>query len=483
MREVARRSGLALLVGATVVVLLAFTFGYGYHRDELYFLAAGQHLAWAYADQGPLTPFIARVTSEIWPGSLFVLRIPSALMAGGTVLLTGLLARELGGSRRAELIAATCAALSSVVLFNGHFLSTSTADLLVWTAISWLVVRAVRTGNHRLWLVVGVVLGIGLLNKSLPAFLMLGLLVGVVIAGPRELLRNRYVWLGAVIAVVLWLPWIVWQAGHSWPQFDVSRSIAAGGSTSSQPWWAIIPYQFLLVSPVLAPVWIAGLVRLFTGRFRFVAWAWVVLAVVFMATGGKPYYLAGLLPALLGAGAVQVDTWLANGRRKLRRGVLIAAVVSGALVNAVITLPILPADRAGIVVALNGDVGEMIGWPEFAQTVADVRRTLPTDKPVVIVTRNYGQAGAIDRYGPALGLPQAYSGHNAYSSWGPPPDSDSPVIAIGRGLAPYLRDCRTAAQIRNRAGIENNEWETPVLVCAGPRLPWSQQWTAMRHYG
>jgi len=256
----------ALIAGAVTVVLAAFASGYGYHRDELYFVAAGQHLDWAYADQGPLTPMVARVMSEIAPSSLTVLRLPAALAAGVTVMLTGLLARELGGGRRAQLIAAACAAVASIVLVTGHWLSTSTFDLLIWTAVTWLAVRAVRTGEDRLWLVAGVVLGVGLLNKPLPAFLALGLLAGVAVAGPRRLLRNRYVWAGAVIALVLWSPWILWQQAHDWPQIDVSRSIAEGGSTSSEPWWAIVPFQLLLLSPPLAPVWIAGLVRLFRGR-------------------------------------------------------------------------------------------------------------------------------------------------------------------------------------------------------------------------
>ena len=253
-----------LLLGAAVTVLLVvFAGGYGYHRDELYFLEAGHHLAWSYADQGPVTPLVARLMSDIAPGSLTVLRIPSAIAAGLVVLLTGLLAGELGGRPRARALAATCAAVGTIVLFNGHLLSTSTLDLLVWTLVSWLVVRAVRTGDNRLWPVAGVVLGLGLLNKPLPAFLAVGLLSGVLIAGPRRLLRNPWVWAGAAIALILFAPWIAWQASNGWPQIAVSRSIAAGNSTSSQPWWAIVPFQVLLVSPVLAPVWIAGLVRLF----------------------------------------------------------------------------------------------------------------------------------------------------------------------------------------------------------------------------
>src|SRR3954453_12829111 len=245
--EPVSRTALAI-AGAVGVGLIVFASGYGYHRDELYFLAAGQHLAWGYADQGPLTPLLARAMSELAPNSLTMLRVPSALAAAGTVQLTALMARELGGSQRAQVVAGACAAVASVVLFTGHLMSTSPFDLLCCAAASLLAVRAIRRGEDRLWLLVGVVLGVGLLNKPLPPFLAAGLVAGWVISGPRRLLRRREVWAGAAIAVVLWSPWILWQARHGWPQFDVSRSIAAGGSTSSQPWWAIVPFQVLLLS-------------------------------------------------------------------------------------------------------------------------------------------------------------------------------------------------------------------------------------------
>jgi len=479
-----------LVAAAVSVVLVALASGYGYHRDELYFVAAGQHLAWAFPDQGPVTPLIARAMSELAPDSLIMLRVPSALAAGLTVLLTGLLARELGGTRRAELIAAACAAVSSIVLFTGHLLSTSTFDLLVWTAVTWLVVRAVRTGEDRLWLAAGVVLGLGLLNKPLPAFLAAGLLVGVVVCGPRRLLRNPYVWAGALLALALWSPWLIWQAGHDWPQIDVSRSIASGASTSSEAWWAIVPFQALLVSPPLAPVWIAGLVALWRDPglrdLRFIAASWIVLAIVFMATGGKPYYLAGLLPVLIAAGAVKTDGWLDRGRARLRRGVLVAAVAGSAAVGLVVALPVLPKDSLDPVLAVNEDVGETIGWPDLARTVARVVDGLPHAQRAVILTANYGEAGAIDRYGPALGLPHAYSGHNAYGEWGPPPDGSAPVVAIGlpaREVTEYLTGCRTATRIGNRADVDNDERGEPVIVCRGPRRPWSEEWRGLRQLG
>lgn len=479
-----------LIAGAVTAVLVAFASGYGYHRDELYFLAAGQHLAWSYADQGPLTPLIARAMSEIAPNSLTLLRLPAALAAGVTVLLSGLLAGELGGGRHAQLLATACAAVASVVLVTGHWLSTSTFDLLAWTALTWLAVRAVRTGEDRLWLVAGVVLGVGLLNKPLPAFLAVGLFAGVVVAGPRQLLRNRYVWFGAAIALVLWAPWIAWQAGHGWPQLDVARSVTTGGSTSSEAWWLIVPFQVLLVSPPLAPVWIAGLVRLFRDPalrdVRFIAWAWVVLAGVFMATGGKPYYLAGLLPILIAAGAAPVDGWLGRGRRLARRALLAVAITTSAAVSVVIALPVLPVDSLDPVLAVNEDVGETIGWPQLTQNVAAVVRALPHPGRAVILTQNYGEAGAIDHYGPALGLRHAYSGHNAYGDWGPPPDGSAPVIVVGlrpRDIAAHLRDCRVAARIDNHAAVDNGEQGRTIMICRAPRHPWSREWSTLRHLG
>ena len=474
------------IAGAVTVVLVVFAGGYGYHRDELYFLEAGRHLDWAYADQGVFTPLVARITDAVAPDSLAVLRIPAAIAAGLIVLLTGVLAREFGGSRRAQVIATACAAVGVIVLFTGHLLSTSTFDLLAWTAVTWIAVRAIRTGDDRLWIAAGVVLGVGLMNKPLPAFLAVGLLVGVAIAGPRRLLRNRYVWAGALIALVIWSPWIVWQQANDWPQVDVSKEITAGGSTSAEPRWAIIPFQVLLISPLLAPVWIAGLVRLFrTPAYRFLAVAWVALAVIFMAVGGKPYYLAGLLPALLGAGAIGVDGWLDRGRTRARKATLVAAVALSAVIGAIISLPILPEDGVDPVLALNEDVGETIGWPELADQVAAAHRRTPG---AVIFTASYGEAGAIDRYGATRGLPHAYSGHNAYSHWGPPPPGadGAPVVVLGYRLsmlAAHFEGCRVTARIHNDADVDNEEDGSAIVTCTRVRGSWREQWLQLRHLG
>jgi hypothetical protein len=288
------------------------------------------------------------------------------------------------------------------------------------------------------------------------------------------------------LAVLLWSPWLVWQARHGWPQFDVSASIASGGSGSSQPRSALVPFQFLLVSPVLAPVWVAGLAALqwrpALRRFRFFAVAWIVLVLTFLVAGGKPYYLAGMFAVLLAAGAIEVDSWLERGRQRTRAVLLAAALLTSGVVSALIALPILPARDAGAVIALNGDIAETIGWPDLVQTVADTYHHAG-GRPVIF-TENYGEAGAIDRYGPALGLPQAYSGHNSFASWGPPPDRATTVIVVGISgpeLARHFRGCRLAARVDNRAGVDNDERGTPVDVCNGTRQKWSEMWGDLRH--
>jgi hypothetical protein len=472
------------LAAAVALTLIAFAGRYGYHRDELYFLEAGRHLAWGYADQGPFTPLLAHVMDKLSPGSLTVLRAPSALMAGATVLVTGLTAAELGGSRRAQLVAAACVAVASVVLAVGHLLSTSTVDLLAWSVVTWLVARIIRTGDQRLWIVAGLVAGLALLDKPLIAFLLVGLGVGVLAVGPRQLLRSVWLWTGLLIALALWSPWVVWQARHGWPQLDVSSSIASGGSASSQPRWALLPFQLLLVSPVLAPIWIAGLVALLRQPrlrpFRLFAVAWIFLAVAFLATGGKPYYLAGMFPVLLAAGALETDAWLARGSAQRRAVLLWSMVALSGVVSALIALPLLPAEDAGPVIAVDSDVGETIGWPDLTRIVARVYQP-----GAVIFTANYGEAGAIDRYGPPLGLPGAWSGHNAFGYWGPPPDRSAPVVTVGvrAGALKHFRDCRLVARLDNSAGVDNDEHGEPVERCAGPRAPWSTLWPELSHLG
>jgi hypothetical protein len=481
------RAPVAAVAAAVALLLVAVAGRYGPHRDELYFLRAGREAAFGYVDQPPLTPLVAAGMDALAPGSLVALRVPSALAAGAVVLLTGLLARELGGGRAAQLLAAASMGVSAVLLAVGHLLSTSTFDLLAWTALSWLLVRALRDGG-RAWLWAGVVAGLALQNKVQPAFLLAALLVGVVTVGPRSALRSPWPWAGGAVALALWAPNLLWQAVHGWPQLELAEAIAAGGSGTSEPWYLFLPYQLVLVSPLLVPVWAAGWWRLARDPelrpFRCFAVGYVVLAALFLGTGGKPYYLAGLYPVLLAAGAVPVVAWARGGRG---RGVAVGSALAGSLlVDALLMLPLVPVDRlaATPVVDVNYDAGETVGWPALVATVEDAWTRLPAGEEAAVLTRNYGEAGAVDRFAPALG--PAFSGHNAYWDWGPPPEEVTAVVAVGLpedGLRRWFARVEVAGRVDNGVGLDNDEQGVAVLVASDRRVPWAEVWPQLRRLG
>ena len=479
---------LAALAAGVTVLLLAVAGSYGYHRDELYFLRAGREAAFGYVDQPPLTPLLAAAVDTVAPGSLVALRLPSALAAGAVVLLTGLIAREFGGDRAAQLLAAASMAVSAVLLAVGHLLSTATLDLLAWTALSWLLVRALRDGGP-IWLLTGAVAGVALQNKVQPALLVAAVLVGVLAVGPLQPLRSPWPWLGGLLALAVWAPNLVWQARHGWPQLEVAGAIAAGSSGTSEPWYLFLPFQLVLVSPVLVPLWVAGWWRLARDpalrTWRAFAVAYVVLAVLFLGTGGKPYYLAGLYPALLAASAAPALGW---ARRRGRRPLVVfgPALALSLVLNAVLMLPLVPVRSLGgtPIPAVHYDAGETVGWPRFADTVRQVRDQLPAGARVAVLTANYGQAGAIDRFAPELG--PAHSGHNAYWSWGPPPEDADTVIAVGLPrdrLSRWFGEVELAARVDNGVGLDNEEQGTPVWVATARRVPWSEVWPEVRRLG
>jgi 4-amino-4-deoxy-L-arabinose transferase-like glycosyltransferase len=474
MTALARRPSVPI-AGLTGLLLLVLSGRYGYHRDELYFLEAGHHLAWGYPDQPPLVPAVARLMSEMAPGSLVVLRLPSTLIATAVVLLVGAIARRLGARPSGEAFAAAATALSGFVLGMGHLLSTATFDLLGWTVLTYLVLRLVQGDDPRWWLPAGVVAGLTLQANVLVGFLLVGLVVSIVLVGPRSLLRSPLPWVAAGVAFLIGLPYLVWQARHGWPQLDVASSIASGGSGSSASRPAFLPLVLLQVGPWLAPVWLTGLARLWRDRtLRCFAATFGVLLLVFLVLGGKPYYLAGLFPLLLAAGAQPVVDW---AWRWVPSVLLVLSVPV-----LVITLPILPIAATGPVIDVNYDVGETIGWPMMVRQIAAAHEELPSGTP--ILASNYGEAGAVDRYGPALGLPSAYSGHNGYADWGRPADA-VPVLVVGfdqEQLQRVCRELRTLDHLRTPHDVDNDEDGTALSYCV-PRKPWQEIWPSLVHLG
>jgi hypothetical protein len=470
------RRPVLLIAGAVVVVLAAFAGRYGYHRDELYFIECGRHLAWGYVDQPPFTPALARVATGVFGDSLLGLRVFPAVATGLVIVLAALTARELGATRRGEVLAATATAAASFFLGAGHLFSTTTFDNLFWTALIYVVVGALQRDVARVrWLVAGAIAGVGLLNKHSVAFLLGGVLIGVVLTR-RDLLRSPWPWAGAAIAALIWAPNLVWHAQHDWPVVEMSRSLHAEGVADGNT-VLFVPGQLVLFNPVGAVLWLAGLSWLLRDAaarlVRPVAIAYLALVAVFVVTAGKPYYLAGLYPALLAAGAVWAERrWTARRQRRY-----VGALVAVAVASSVVSLPVLPIGAAGdgLIAEIDPEHRESYGWPELVAAVERVTR--PDD---IVVTRNYGEAGALDVLGDdRLAV---FSGHNNYWLWGPPPDDGRPVVLVGDVPGAALDGCVVVGRVRNPHGVPNDENGAAIRRCHAPRRPWAVRWASLRRY-
>lgn len=477
-----------VIAAAQVAVLLATSTRYGYHRDELYFIVAGSHAAFGYPDQPPLVPLLSWAMNAIAPGSLLVLLTPSALVAGATTILAALIAREIGADARAQTIAAACTAVSGFALAVAHLVSTTTFDMLSTTVLGWLAIRAIMRESGPPLLAAGVIVGLGIEAKPQVGLVAAVMVATLALVGPRWPLRSPWAAAGAVCAVVLAAPYVIWQQQHGWPQVTVAHNIAGsqeGGRAG------FIPFQLVMVSPVLVPVWVAGLLAPFRRAgwraLRFVSITYVVLAVLYFAGNGHAYYLASLYPVLLGLGAIPTADWIAQGRRRAR--LLVAAIVVTGAVSALIALPVLPERdlQGSVVMALNSNQGEMVGWPRFVQTVASAWRQIPASERAhtAIFTQNYGEAGAVDLLASHPRLPRAYSGHNGFSEWGMPPPADTRALVVGfdgpSDAAPEFAHCRTLATVDNGVGLDNEEQGLPVMLCR-PTASWPELWPRLRHY-
>lgn len=469
-----------VVAAAATVALLACSGRYGPHRDELYFVAAGHHPQWGYPDQPPLTPLVAVAADALAHGSLLALRALSAVVVGAVTVLTVLLARDLGGGRRAQLLTAVATATGAGLLAVGHLLSTTTLDLLFWTLVVRLTVVTLRSDRPRGWLLVGLAVGAGLENKHLVAFAAAALVLGVALTpAVRHHLTSPWAYAGAALSVAFWLPNVIWQARHGWPQLTLASDVRAeygglGGGVQ------LLVMQVLLLGPVAFGLVVTGVVALLRRRdwafARPVAVGYLALMPVFLLTGGKGYYLLGLLPPCAAAGAVVVEQrWRSSGVTALT-----VAVAVGALFPVPAVLPVLAPHTyaSSFYPSLDDNGMDTIGWPRFVAGVRRVVGTLPAEqrRTAVVVTSNYGEAGALRWYG---GLPRVHSGHNGFGDWGPP-TSTGPVVYVGERPPPTdaLASCRRAATLRT--GVDNEEQGAGAWVCSGPVGSWDRAWRRLR---
>jgi 4-amino-4-deoxy-L-arabinose transferase-like glycosyltransferase len=497
-RIIATDTCILILSALSVVALHTATNGrYGFHRDELATLDDARFLAWGYVVYPPVTPFLARVALALFGPSMIGLRFFGALAAGVAMVLTGLMAREIGGKRRAQLVAAWAAATAGPAVFLGSVFQYVSFDYLWWVLAAWIAFRLVQSEDQRWWLALGAAVGLGMMTKFTMAFFLAGIAGGIVLTKPRRLL-NRWLWYGAAIAFLIFLPNLVWQIRNHFITLDFLKFIhardVAQGSTNG-----FLPAQLWSVTnPVTAPLWIAGLYFLLIKpegkRYRMIGWMYVIpLALLFIAKG-KPYYLAPAYPMLLAAGAVWGERWSETlspaAARTVRRVVGTSLVVSG-IVVVLVVLPLAPPGSRWwrIADAANGNFNEEFGWPEMASAVVRVRDSLPRDsEPVGILAGDAGQAAAINLYGRGRGLPEVISGSNSHwlRGYGNPPPKT--VVAAGflRGdLETVFESCEAAGHFTIPFGIENIAIgaHTDIFVCRRPRQPWHVFWWQIHSFG
>jgi hypothetical protein len=493
------------LAAAASLLHLCATSVYGIFRDELYYLECGKHLDWGYVDHPPLVGLVAWLVRHTLGTSQFALRLLPALAAGGLVLLTAAITRQLGGGRFAQLLAGLAVALAPVYLALLSVFSMNAFDLLAWAGLLLVVVRLLRTEDRRLWLLFGALAGVGLQNKLSVLFLGFGVAIGLLLERRWRDLRSPQLWLGLGLAALLFAPHVVWQVAHGWPTAEFVREATENKNV------ALSPLDFFLtqvdtMNPVTMPLWLLGLGALFflpaLRPFRLLGWAYLAALMIMMANNAKSYYLAPIYPALLAAGATALERLSQASRWRWTRPTSLALVALSGAALAPLARPLLPVETYVAYAAALGEkpvaeerkslgrlpqfFADMQSWPQLAQQVAQVHQTLPpADRArACVFGRNYGQAGAIDLYGPGLGLPPVISGHNSYWMWGPRGCSGEVLIILGGRRENHLRryaDVQPAATFDCQDCMPYEDNQT-IWIARSPRQSLADLWPLIKHY-
>ncbi|MFN7989488.1 MAG: glycosyltransferase family 39 protein [Thermoanaerobaculia bacterium] len=498
---------LLAIAGAKLAVHVALANRYGYFRDELYFLDCGRHLGWGYVDAAPAIGLYARV-ALLLGGSLPVLRILAGLAGAGVVLLTGLLAWRLGGSRAAQGLAATAALATPIFLAIAGLFTMNVFEPLFWTGCAYVVVRLADGASPRLWLLFGLFAGLGLLNKHSTAFFGAAVVAGLLLSPMRRSLATPWPWAGAGVALLVFLPNLLWQAANGFPTLEDLRNVARTGKNVVLGPGEFVLTQVLQQGPHLLPLWLGGLAWLLLarkGRYRALGAAFAVFFVLMFAMKAKGYYLTPFFPVLIAAGAVGLDEWMERRPRHAgRSGPRLAAAawaVGLTLPVAPLVLPILdPPDFVGFTkaigftppkaeVAHRGPLpqpfGDQFGWPELVADVAKVWNGLtPAERArAAVFANNYGEAGAVNLFGPAHGLPPAISAHQNHFFWGPRGFRGDVLVVLQDDRESLERVCASVEE----AGRHEHPWgmaeeNGAIWVCRGLKTPLPELWPRLKHW-
>jgi hypothetical protein len=496
------RSDTAILIWMAVALILLHCLTnhqYGFHWDELNFFEDGRHLAWGYVDCPPFTPFVAHISERLFGTSLVGLRFFPAVAMGLVLVLAGLMVRRLGGNRWAQVVAAGAVAISPVALSQGSIFMYVSFDFLWWVVVAYGVISLLKTNQARWWLVIGAAIGLGLLTKLTISFLVAGLVAGVLFTPARRYLKSPWLWAGVAVALLIFLPNLIWMAQHDFISLQKLSFIHARDVKDGYWKWFLPDQLYSAAHACSIYLWVFGLYFFWRSssnpNYRPLVWMYAIPLLGLLALKGRGYYLAPAYPMLIAGGAYyiggQVRDWK-PADRNAKYSWLYYSLVIGGLCAAAVTIPVAPLNSGWWKFAdsIHGLFRIEVGWPELVKSVAEIRDSIPAEElpRLGILTGNYGEAGAVNVYGPAYDLPHAISGIDSFWLWGygdPPPET---VIVLG--LSPYegstlFETCSIAGTIANPYGIQNEESRShpDILLCRHLRQPWEQFWKNFHYFG
>jgi Dolichyl-phosphate-mannose-protein mannosyltransferase len=497
---------LAYLALAKLLVHLLTNGNYGYFRDEFYYMAAGERLDLGYVDFPPFVAIVADVSRFLLGDSPVALRFLPALAGALVVMLAGLMARELGGGKFAQGLAALATLVAPNFLAMGTFLSMDAFDQLFWVSASYVLLLILKRDRPRLWLLFGLTVGLGLLTKVTMLFFGFAVFVALLLTPARGHLRTPWPWIGGVIAFAFLLPYVFWQIEHGWPTLEFWANY--GGKVDPASPVEFLLEQIVTMHPLTLPIWLAGLYFYLFSRvgqpYRPLGWIYIVLFVLFVVQNAKFYFLAPTYPMLFAAGGLQIE-WFVRRRRWgwLKPAYVVILLVGGTVVAPLVAVPALPVETlAKIMGAAGGDVGvemetrevrqlpqqfaDRFGWENMVVTVAGVYQDLPPEEQAesCIFTGNYGEAGAVDFYGPRYDLPKAISGHNNYYTWGPGDCTGQVIISVGVPLSRLEVVFDDVEQI-DTIDCEYcmpDEDNLPIYVGRDSKASLQEIWPLVKHY-
>ena len=488
-----------LCLATTIFLCHLFTADrYGIFRDELYYLACAEHLDFGYVDQPPLIALLTWIARHLFGESLYALRLLPALAAAVTVWLTGKLAREMGGSFFAQSLAAIASMAAPVYLLMHHWMTMNAFEPLIWLGAVWCIVRAINQADPRYWLGFGLLVGLGMENKYTTAFFALAVFVALFLTPQRRFLSTPSIWLGAFLALLIFLPNLVWLVRHDFPFLELMQNIRNSGRDVVRGPLGFILDQAMFLNPVLSLLWAGGLAWLFFGRdgrrYRILGWTYVLMLVAFIALRGKNYYLAAAYPMLFAAGAVAFENITWRTARWTRAAYLLLIGIS-TLVLAPMVMPVLPVESyiryqktIGVEPpkAENQPTGPLpqhfadeFGWEAMALEVARVYYDLPAEERArtAIFANGYGQAGAIDFFGKKYGLPKAISNHQNYWYWGPRDYTGEIVIVLGSdgtGDRKHFASVEAVGRVYHPYSRQDEQFD--IFLCRGLNKRLQELW-------